>query len=42
MGVWVKLAWLFLSVALLVGATTGAFAQPIVIADHDCHSVLGK
>ena len=27
MGPWAKLAWLFLSVALLVGATTGAFAQ---------------
>jgi YHS domain-containing protein len=27
MGVWVKLGWLFLSVALLVGATSGAFAS---------------
>lgn len=27
MAVWVRLAWLFLSVALLVGATTSAFAR---------------
>jgi hypothetical protein len=42
MGVWTKLAWLFLSVALLVGATTGAFAQPSVAGNRTWSPVLDK